>query len=446
MRTTTASLGGLLLLAGLWLSGCGADPVQEGWRAYARGEFQQAEQLFQEALNASDPRQGAEAALALAELALGRLEFQQAEAMYRRAWGQLPNDPRPLLGYAEALLRQGREEAALQALYELVNRFPEGDHVLRAAGLLGDAYATVRLTRTATDNYSPHFSPDGTTLLFTSHQEGSGDIYRLSLETLRMEPVVQMPMTNEYAAQFTPDGKGIVFASIQYRSEAGVLTFHGSGSTVRNEMIYFRDLETGEERALTSTPSPVANPVLRPDGGLLAFEAIVDENLDVWTMDLSGKSRTRWTEDESDEGNPVWLPDGRHLLYVGTDSENHYDLFLLDTQTRAVQRLTQTAINEYAGAFSPDGSAYVYPRQFGDAKIELAWMDWKSRRSYTISRGRGLSAQPVFSPDGSKLVFVSDRSDYLELYLMDLSRPVSADTLRRQLRARLERAERRETP
>ncbi len=64
-------------------------------------------------------------------------------------------------------------------------------------------------------------------------------------------------------------------------------------------------------------------------------------------------------------------------------------------------------------------------------------MDWRTRRVTTLSSGPGHALQPAFSPDGQSIVFVSDRGDYMELYLMDLTSPISAGTLKRQLVALL---------
>ena len=56
-------------------------------------------------------------------------------------------------------------------------------------------------------------------------------------------------------------------------------------------------------------------------------------------------------------------------------------------------------------------------------------MDIDGTNERRITSGIGVSVQPAFSPDGRKLVFVSDRTGNLQIYLMSFDQPVTRDML-----------------
>ena len=410
--------------------GCGSDPVSEAWRLFGEGDIDEARANFETSVG--DPSLSARAHLALGELALLRNDLDGAETEFAAAVSAQTR-AEALTGYGEALLRSGRRDEAYAAFGDALDSDADELVAPRIAGLIGDGYATKRLTGSRWDNYAPSFMPDGQSIVYTSHGDGNGELTRLDLRTLDSTTLVRMPETNEYGAHSSPDGRVLVFGSVQHHSLSGVAKLQASGSGARNEILHIADIETGEHHALTASSGPVANPTFSADGSLIVFEAIVERNLDIWTMDANGRNRTRLTTGPEDDGQPMPHPNGQSIVFLQTRNDN-FDLMEVGVADGLVKEVTRTPFHEYAGSFSGDGSSLVFVRHLEGNK-ELALMDWSTRRVRTLSRGSGNAIQPAFSPDGSKIVFVSDRNDYLELYLMDLTRPMSAGTLKRELMA-----------
>ncbi|MBT3268221.1 hypothetical protein HN371_13765 [Candidatus Poribacteria bacterium] len=430
-----ARVAPLLILA--WLvggAGCQRDPVGDGWARFGLGDSAGARTAFQELAGQRETAGVGNAALAELHLLMG--EDADAEARYQAARAADPANADYVVGYGQALLRQDRTAEAYRAFLDALEVADEGAHVARVAGLLGDAHKVTRLTRTSTDNYSPRFSPDGAHVFFTSHVDGNGDLVRLTLETRELQRVTDTATTNEYGANLSHDGARLLYSSVQHRTNAGLITLQASGSATRSEVFLVRDLATDEDRMLSPSPGPVANPLFSPDGTRILFEAITDSNLDIWTMSDLGKDRVRLTTGEEDDGEPAYHPSGDRVVFVRTHDRN-FELMSMATDGTDLRQVTSTPYNEFGGAFSPDGKWYVYPVERGFATTELALMEWSTRRVRTLSRVQGRCIQPSFSPDGTQVIFASDRSDYLELYLMDLTQPAKAETLRRLLRGRL---------
>jgi TolB protein len=258
----------------------------------------------------------------------------------------------------------------------------------------------------------------------------------LTLETRELRRLTDLPRTNEYGANYSPDGSTLLYSSVQHRTNAGLITLQASGSSTRNEAFMARDVATEEDRRLSPSPGPVGGPLYSPDGARVVFEAIVDGNLDIWTMAANGKDRLRLTTTEEDDGQASYHPAGERIVFVRTFDRN-FELMDMATDGSDTRQITTTPYPEFGGSFSPDGKWFVYAVERGFATTELALMEWATRRVRPLSRMRGRCIQPAFSPDGTKIVFASDRSDYLELYMMDLAQPPNPATLRRQLNTRL---------
>ncbi|MDA1190656.1 MAG: hypothetical protein O3A46_03115 [Candidatus Poribacteria bacterium] len=422
--------------------GCGSDPMKEGWRQFRDGELDVARATFLPLTR--DAQRRAEAEYALGEIDLASEKYSDAANRFERAYQSRPSFAMAAAAQGEALLMLGRKEEAYAAFLTALEATDSStDHVPRIAGLVGDAYHTTRLTRVQLDNYSPHFHPNGAKLLYTTHFDGSANLAELTLSTLESTPLTDARLTNEYAGRYSPDGKTVLYSAVQNRTMAALITHQGSGSGVRNELFFTRDLATGADTPLMESSGNVANPTFSPDGKKIAYEAVTadEENLDVWMMDADGKNPTRLTTNPEDDGYPEFSSDGKFLVFLRTLAEN-VDLMRLDLSDMSVRQITHTPRDELSGVFSPDGKRFVYSRFTVGDNVTLVSRDWQTGIVTTLSTSYGRNIQPHVSPDGTQIVFVSDRNDYLELFLMDLNRPVQPDTLKRQIHAIIARSSR----
>jgi len=52
-----------------------------------------------------------------------------------------------------------------------------------------------------------------------------------------------------------------------------------------------------------------------PDGERVVFRSNRDGNREIYTMRLDGRDLRRLTTDPAEDGEPVWSPDGRRILF-----------------------------------------------------------------------------------------------------------------------------------
>jgi Tol biopolymer transport system component len=238
--------------------------------------------------------------------------------------------------------------------------------------------------------------------------------------------VTVQPQKNDYGASFSADSQKILFASSDDRLSQANVTLQSDSSSARSELFYLTDINGKQMIPLMNTPTTIGNPVFSPDGQKIAFESNAGGNLDIYLMDTDGKNRRRITTHPADDGQPAFSPDGKYIAFISRRDDN-YELYMMDVDGSNQRRLTYTTADEYDLAFSPDGKklAYVSGR---DHDLELMLFDLKTKTSMQLTKTAGANINPAFSPDG-KLAFASDRTDYLEIYLMDLRRPVSQTKL-----------------
>src|SRR5213595_400065 len=92
------------------------------------------------------------------------------------------------------------------------------------------------LLATADIDYDAAWSPDGTSIVFTSDRDGSADLYRVKPDGTGLERLTDSPAYDDQAA-FSPDGKHLVF-----------VTTRGADGTAD---LWTLDLQTKRATALT---------------------------------------------------------------------------------------------------------------------------------------------------------------------------------------------------
>jgi TolB protein len=228
---------------------------------------------------------------------------------------------------------------------------------------------------------TPRWSPDGTKIVYTSFRTGISDIFLIDLNTMQRTTFVSFKGTNS-GARFSPDGQQVA------------MVLSGEG----NPEIYVGNAQGRNITRRTRTPSVEASPAWSPDGQRLVFTSDAAGGPQLYIMPAAGGQPTRlatqisgycaepdWSRADpnkiaftfasgrpakyqigvfdlasrqparqvsrapADAIEPVWLGDGRHLLYTAR-SANQRSIWLLDTESGKSTRISANELGQVSQA------------------------------------------------------------------------------------------------
>jgi TolB protein len=222
---------------------------------------------------------------------------------------------------------------------------------------------TLNLTPKLSHTFEPDWSPDGQYLLFFMPVGSPSDLFimRANGRDLRAVNLGQ----EHRSGSWSPDGTRVIFQQVIRVVEINVPVSHFQ--------LQIMNLINGEVRDLPSHSPRDMHADWSPDGQYILFQAVIDNNDDLYLMDGDGGNLRRLTDHPATDQSPSWSPDGEHIAFV-SDRDGNREIYTLELSTLEVRRLT-----DYDGI---DGS-------------------------------------PAWSPDGEHIVFLSDRDKNFDLYLMD---------------------------
>lgn len=177
----------------------------------------------------------------------------------------------------------------------------------------------------------------------------------------------------------------------------------------------------------TTTPEPVSTISIEKalelgQLGQIAFTASDGGRRDIWLINADGtneRSLTGELENTFAEA-AVWSPTGDLLAFDGRVTGPRRDILLVNVDGNTPE---QIAITEGPGyncypSFSPDGQLIVYMSE-RDENRDLYIMDLEGNEVDKITSHAANDYEPDWSPDGEQIVFTSRRSGGSELYVMD---------------------------
>lgn len=226
---------------------------------------------------------------------------------------------------------------------------------------LGDLlFAEVRqLTSDRSQSISPHLSPDGRFLLYTSYfRNGFPDLYRIDLATNQRQ----------------------VFAS-------------------------FSGVNTGG--------------VPDPSGNRVALVLSGTGNAELYTSNTRGTDLQRLTRTEALESDPSWSPDGARIVF-SSDREGRPQLYQMSSRGGPMQRIP-TRISGYCAeaAWNPRDPNLLAFTCAQAGEFEVAFYDFTRRESKVLTRGAGDAVEPVWLPDGRHLIYTRRTPQVRQLMLLD---------------------------
>jgi hypothetical protein len=190
---------------------------------------------------------------------------------------------------------------------------------------------------------SPAWHPGGRSIVFEGlSAAGYSDLFVLDFDTQQRRALTRDHFRDR-DPHWSPDGSRIVFASDR-------TTFGAEGHT----NLFLLDPHTGDVRYLTYGPWSDLAPRWAPDGSRIAFSSDRDGIFDLFAVDTTGAGE-RLTAMTGGAFDPEWLPDGSGLVFGGFTAEG-YNIFRYDLPPDSGSG-DRFALSAEAAAHAGDGDA-----------------------------------------------------------------------------------------
>ena len=279
--------------------------------------------------------------------------------------------------------------------------------VMPAAG--GDS---VQITQTPFDSTLPRWSPDGQYLAFLADHGSGSDIYlvpplggvpRKLAETHFpfLERTFDAVRTMG-AVPWSPDSKELLFSRLESNGKIA---------------IWKTIVASGQELQLTQ-PGPGEADLGASwsfDGSTIVFEHSKAGRSSLWVLPAVGGAPQPLLEDEYRNNQPAWSSDGRRVVFVSKrgGGENLWDIEL---KSRRLRRLTTGQGRDMAPVVGRNGQLAYTPFSH-QVDLQAVNVAGGAEERLTFNTADNFGAR--ISPDGKQIVYHSNRSGNLELWLLD---------------------------
>jgi TolB protein len=241
-----------------------------------------------------------------------------------------------------------------------------------------DGNAPYPVTKNDAINLLPSLSPDGGKIAFTSYMRGNPDLYVVPTSGGRPTRIAKYNGMNT-GASWSPDGRTIAL-TLSKDGNAEIYLINAADGTVAKRLTDNRYIDT--------------SPEFSPDGREIAFVSNREGTPQIYVMGADGSNQRRVSMVGSWNQTPSWSPrsEARVIAYTARDdAAGHFDIVTLDLASGKLTRITQNQGNNEEPTWSPNGRVLAFSSNRSSGQgIYLANSDGTGDQ-HIVYRGEGTS-------------------------------------------------------
>jgi eukaryotic-like serine/threonine-protein kinase len=303
-------------------------------------------------------------------------------------------------------------------------------------------------SRKETGQTFPSFLPDGRHFFYRGISGSNSEIFVASIDGKERKSVLKNNSNVAYIApgyllfarettlmaqgfdasklQLTGDPVPVVenvnFSSITNGSrfsisENGTMVYLKGSGSVRQLTWFDRQ---GKVISSVGSPGDFSDIVLSPDGKKAAVQRIVDNNSDIWVIDVERGLPTRFTFNAAIEDDPAWSSDGSRLIFTSDRDGGTRKIYRKIASGAGNEELLSDAVRSIGAGidWSPDGNNVLYIG-LGEKTGNDLWVLplTGDAKPYPLLQSEFGEDKGHFSPDGRFFAYVSNESGRPEVYV-----------------------------
>ena len=248
-----------------------------------------------------------------------------------------------------------------------------------------DGYNVKQLTYDRSISVRPRWSPDGRKIVYTSYKNLFPDVLEVDLYTGQRMRLASYPGLNTGAA-FSPDGLSIA------------LTLSKTG----NPELYTMDAQGGNLHQLTHTRGGESSPTWSPDGRAITYVSDDSGAPQIWTMSKDGGAASRMTVSPSYNTEPDWSrppanSDMKPMLAVTSRVGGKFQIGVYESSSGAVRPVVADGSDNADPSWAPDGRHLVFTKT-QHWRPQLYLLDVVSGEQVQLPGIEGGASEPAWGP------------------------------------------------
>jgi eukaryotic-like serine/threonine-protein kinase len=255
------------------------------------------------------------------------------------------------------------------------------------------------VTKDASTNWNPVWSPDGKFLYFASDRSGNMSFWRVAIEeeTGKVQSdaeAVSTPSNFNRHLSFSSNGRRLIYVQTDQRANIQAIKFDPN-----------TEKTVGEPFWITRGDRYIVRPELSPDGTRFVMRVSRRTQDDILVVSRDGTQWRDLTNDKSFDRYPRWSPDGKRVAFA-SDRSGRYEIWLLDADATNLRQLTFDSPGDTSfPLWSPDGTKILFRSNFVSSVLDVnkTWAEQNVRLLPMAPDNQRFVAWD-WSPDGKRLI------------------------------------------
>ena len=279
---------------------------------------------------------------------------------------------------------------------------------------------------TTGNSLNEHISPNERFSVISNYCAGGFDLYLADRETSDPEKklvhLIKLPAetfgqggnNDSLPILWSPDGRWLIYDNGQAAMYLLNVERAMQDPTIEPSLLFQSGIYSAFEAAWQPA---LANNIVdqkptQPDG-LIAYVNDTNGNAEIYTMRADGSNPTNLTNHSSHDVNPIWSPDGEHILFESNPTD-FSQIYIMNADGSNLTQLTNEKAEHAIGTqyrntpepWSPDGKKIIYSQRVpGEDQWMLYVMDADGNNKIALTREPGVYNFLGWSPDGNKIVY-----------------------------------------